>query len=215
MDTHRTVYEVRALDPAVAQELRRLDDAGLVPRPEPDPEGGAPLRCCLRRSAPGERIALVGYAPLRRWAAATGADPGPYAETGPVFVHAAAGDCPGPPDVPGYPAALHGDRRVFRCYDARGRILGGRLVQLTADEAGRGRRRRRPRGPVRRPAGGRGARTGRGVRLLPLRGRPHPVNAPRAPGGWPGALGDGAERQTSSAFSSAEQQVPTMRRVTT
>ncbi|MGI5249932.1 DUF1203 domain-containing protein [Actinacidiphila glaucinigra] len=138
MDTHRTVYEVRALDPAVAQELRRLDDAGLVPRPEPDPEGGAPLRCCLRRSAPGERIALVGYAPLRRWAAATGADPGPYAETGPVFVHAAAGDCPGPPDVRGYPAALHGDRRVFRCYDARGRILGGRLVQLTADEAGAG-----------------------------------------------------------------------------
>ncbi|MGW3510169.1 DUF1203 domain-containing protein, partial [Streptomyces sp. NPDC000994] len=30
---------------------------------------GAPLRCCLRRSEPGERIALVSYAPLRRWAA--------------------------------------------------------------------------------------------------------------------------------------------------
>jgi hypothetical protein len=138
MDTDRTVYEVRAVDPAVVKELRDTDDAGLVPRPERDVEGGSPLRCCLRHSAPGERIALVAYAPLRRWAAATGADPGPYAETGPVFVHAAAEDCPGPPGDSRYPAPLHGERRVFRCYDAQGRILGGRLVQLTAEEGAAG-----------------------------------------------------------------------------
>ncbi|MDX3237246.1 DUF1203 domain-containing protein [Streptomyces sp. ME03-5709C] len=138
MDIQCTTYEVRALDPAVARQLRATDDAGLVPRPEPDPDGGAPLRCCLRHSTPGELLVLAAYAPLRRWAAATGADPGPYAETGPVFLHAAAEDCPGPPEQSGYPAALHGERRVFRCYDAGGRILGGRLVQLTADEVAAG-----------------------------------------------------------------------------
>ncbi|GGM96261.1 DUF1203 domain-containing protein [Streptomyces fuscichromogenes] len=57
-------------------ELRVRDDAGNRPRPYPDDTGGAPLRCCLRSSTAGERIALISYAPLRRWAAQTDADPG-------------------------------------------------------------------------------------------------------------------------------------------
>jgi hypothetical protein len=88
-----------------------------------DDEGGAPLRCCLRRSEPGERIALLSYAPLRRWAAETGADPGAYDERGPVFVH--ADDCGGP-DSTSHP--FTGAHRVLRRYSAEGRILGGRLV---------------------------------------------------------------------------------------
>ncbi|MEU6345171.1 DUF1203 domain-containing protein [Streptomyces sp. NPDC046977] len=133
-------FSVRAIDPAVLERLRRTDDAGLTPEPAVDGEGGAPLRCCLRRSAPGERVVLVGYAPLRRWAAATGARPGPYDETGPVFVHAAAEDCPGPPAGTGYAPALglHGEHRVLRSYDDNGRILGGRLVRLSAEEAAAG-----------------------------------------------------------------------------
>src|SRR3954468_7748457 len=42
----------------------------LAPNPLPsdarirvDPEGGAPLRCCLRDSRPGERIALIAVTP--------------------------------------------------------------------------------------------------------------------------------------------------------
>ncbi len=123
-----TSYEVRAITPVVLKELLDRDDAGHTREPVTDTEGGAPLRCCLRRSTPGERIALVSYAPLRRWAAETGTDPGPYDECGPVFIHAEG--CDTRSDDADYPAALHGPRRVLRAYDAAGHILGGRFLEL-------------------------------------------------------------------------------------
>jgi hypothetical protein len=118
-----TTYTAHPVPPEVLKELRSTDDAGRPMVPVTDEEGGAPLRCCLRRSTPGETIALVSYAPLRRWAARTGADPGAYDEQGPVFVHAA--DCPGP-EGDGLP--FTDAHRVLRRYSADGRILGGRLV---------------------------------------------------------------------------------------
>ncbi|MER6410775.1 DUF1203 domain-containing protein [Streptomyces humidus] len=105
-------------------ELRSTDDAGRPAVPGVDEEGGAPLRCCLRRSEPGESTALVSYAPLRRWAAGTGVDPGPYDEQGPVFIHARA--CPGPA---GDALPFTDAHRTVRRYSADGRILGGRLVE--------------------------------------------------------------------------------------
>ncbi|MFE9801172.1 DUF1203 domain-containing protein [Streptomyces goshikiensis] len=117
--------------PSVLAHLRVRDDAGRPARPYEDPEGDAPLRCCLRSSLPGERIALVSYAPLRRWAAATGADPGAYDEQGPVFIHAA--ECAGPAAGTGYPFAHPGALRTARRYDAAGHILGGRVLTLAAD----------------------------------------------------------------------------------
>jgi Protein of unknown function (DUF1203) len=119
-------WQIRAIEPAVLDELRRRDDAGDPPRLMTDEAGGAPLRCCLRPIRPGERVALVAYAPLRRWARQTGAEPGPYNEVGPVFIHAEP--CAGP-QASGYPAAVHGSRRVLRAYSADGRILGGRLTE--------------------------------------------------------------------------------------
>ncbi|MFP8908033.1 DUF1203 domain-containing protein [Streptomyces atacamensis] len=121
------------IPPPVLERLRAEDDAGRPALPFADGEGGAPLRCCLRLSRPGERIALVTYAPLRRWAARTGADPGAYDEQGPVFVHAAECGGPGPRESLGYPFARPGVRRVLRRYDARGRIAGGLLVELPGD----------------------------------------------------------------------------------
>jgi hypothetical protein len=91
-----------------------------------DDGGGAPLRCCLRNSRAGERVALVSTTP-----------PGPagaYEETGPVFVH--ADGCTGP-QSPGYPEEFRSRPQVFRAYDADGAIIGGEVVP-----AGRGRRRR-------------------------------------------------------------------------
>ncbi|KMS69423.1 hypothetical protein ACM01_35090 [Streptomyces viridochromogenes] len=119
-----TTYLARPIDPTALKELRSADDAGRRTVPVTDEEGGSPLRCCLRRSAPGERVALVSYAPLRRWAAANGVDPGAYDEQGPVFVHAA--ECAGP-----QPAGLPfvNAHRVVRRYSAEGHILGGRLVE--------------------------------------------------------------------------------------
>lgn len=116
-------YTAHSIPPDVLEELLSGDDAGRVPAPTTDDEGGAPLRCCLRRSAPGDRIALVSYAPLRRWAARTGADPGAYDEQGPVFVHAE--ECAGPD---GDGLAFTHAHRVVRRYSAEGRILGGRLA---------------------------------------------------------------------------------------
>ncbi len=133
-----TIRRAHPIDPAALKELRTADDAGRRMRPVTDEEGGAPLRCCLRRSAPGERIALVSYAPLRRWAAGTGVDPGAYDEQGPVFIHAE--ECGGP-DGDALPFA--NAHRTVRRYSADGRILGGRLV-----ESGRSRRRSRRRSPT-------------------------------------------------------------------
>jgi Protein of unknown function (DUF1203) len=125
--TTTMTHAARAIDPSVLTQLRARDDAGRTRQPVTDTEGGAPLRCCLRRSAAGERIMLVSYAPLRRWAAETGADPGAYDECGPVFIHTEA--CAGPSGS-GYPAGLHGDRRVLRAYSAEGHILDGTFLEI-------------------------------------------------------------------------------------
>ncbi len=127
MSMTTTRYTARPIAPQVLKELRVTDDAGRPTAPFPDTEGGAPLRCCLRRSDPGERIALVSYAPLRRWAAETGATPGAYDEQGPVFIHAE--DCEGPA---GDALPFTDDHRTLRRYSAEGHILGGRLVEGTA-----------------------------------------------------------------------------------
>ncbi|WP_157248453.1 DUF1203 domain-containing protein [Nonomuraea typhae] len=122
-------FQISAIDPAVVRELLKADDAGRAPRVSVDETGGAPVRCCLRKAAAGERIALVSYAPLRRWAAATGADPGAYDEQGPIFLH--ADPCPGRAED-GWPAA-HTSPRVLRAYSADGRIHGGRVLPEGAD----------------------------------------------------------------------------------
>ncbi|NAS21257.1 DUF1203 domain-containing protein [Herbidospora sp. NEAU-GS84] len=117
---------VSPIEPFVVKALLVTDDAGHAPRFSEDRDGGSPLRCCLTLAGPGERVALLSYAPVRRWAA----DPGPYDELGPVFVH--AGPCAGP-DGDGWPAAHRGVPRVLRAYDGRGHIVGGRTVPAEGD----------------------------------------------------------------------------------
>ncbi|MFB6891376.1 DUF1203 domain-containing protein [Kitasatospora sp. NPDC056327] len=129
----RAAPTVRPIDPAVHRTLLVRDDAGRPPVRSVDGTGGAPLRCCLRRARAGERIALVGYAPLRRWAAGTGAEPGPYDEVGPVFVH--DGPCAGTAGGD-WPEGFHNGERVLRAYDRHGRILGGVRVLPDTAEAG-------------------------------------------------------------------------------
>ena len=119
-------FAVHPIDADVAAALRIRDDAGRVPQQVVDTEGGSPLRCCLRLSRPGELLLLASYAPLRRWAARTGADPAAYDELGPIFLHAEP--CDGPADT-GYPAELRAQPRVFRGYGADGRIVGGRVLE--------------------------------------------------------------------------------------
>ncbi|MEU1133910.1 DUF1203 domain-containing protein [Streptomyces sp. NPDC005900] len=124
-----TTYTPLPIPPDALAELRVVDDAGRPCVPYVDPEGGDPLRCCLRPVAPGERVALVSYAPLRRWAAGRGVDPGAYDEQGPVFLHAEP--CEGPArERTEYPFSRAGALRTVRRYDARGHIVGGRLLEI-------------------------------------------------------------------------------------
>ncbi|CAL9563257.1 hypothetical protein SUDANB38_04712 [Streptomyces sp. enrichment culture] len=124
-------YQPNAIAPDVLDELRARDDAGVVPRVHAYDMDGAPLRCCLRRSRAGEPVSLVSYAPLRRWAAEAGVDPGAYDEVGPVFIH--TDRCAGPDAALGYPFAETGAPRVLRRYSGEGRITGGALVRLPDD----------------------------------------------------------------------------------
>lgn len=129
-----STYRPQAVSARTLAELRDTDDAGHPMRPYvanadgvPIDSVGSPLRCCLRSIEAGERVALVSYAPLRRWAAETGAEPGAYDEVGPIFIH--ADPCPGP-DGSAYPFARPGALRTMRRYDARGHIVGGREFQV-------------------------------------------------------------------------------------
>jgi hypothetical protein len=115
-----TMFYVDALSPNRLDEIRRagLDDAGNVLPPEREAEGGEPLRCCLRLAQRRERVLLIAYRPFDH--------AGPYAETGPLFIH---GDrCAGYGEPTEYPEAFRNRPQVFRAYDTEGLIAGGVLA---------------------------------------------------------------------------------------
>src|SRR5258708_20536750 len=99
--------------PAIpAETLHRIraagqDDFGNELVPIVSEAGGAPMRCCLKPSEPGDRVCLIACRPFTR--------PGPYAESGPVFIHADA--CAGYPDAGSYPPGYRDwPTMVFRPY---------------------------------------------------------------------------------------------------
>ncbi|MFF4606381.1 DUF1203 domain-containing protein [Streptomyces sp. NPDC001339] len=138
-----TTYIPLPIPLTALRELRDTDDAGRLVEPYTAREDGVPVdcvgslaRCCLRGIRAGEKVALVSYAPLRRWAAETGAGPGAYDEQGPVFIHAE--ECGEPDgDGPRYPVTRPGALRMVRRYNAEGQIIGGRLLEVPEEaEAG-------------------------------------------------------------------------------
>lgn len=106
--------------PAALDRIRTTgaDDFGnpVVPRSHP---AGAPLRCCLRLSKDGERLLLIAHRPSELG--------GPYAEVGPVFVH--ADRCPGYETVHAFPADFRARRAILRPYDAAGLMLDGVVAE--------------------------------------------------------------------------------------
>ena len=105
----RIAFRVHAIPSRVLTEIRSAgrDQFGNELTPITDDEGGAPLRCCLRRSTPGEPVYLIAYSPSTR--------PGPYAEAGPVYVHASPSA--GYPETYAYPAGYRDwPTMVFRPY---------------------------------------------------------------------------------------------------
>jgi Protein of unknown function (DUF1203) len=110
-------YVISALPSCDLTRIRAngTDDFGNALAPVVDQEGGAPLRCCLTESSPGEMIVLLAYRPFP-WA-------GPYAEVGPVFCHAQR--CDGYKTPERYPEEFAHRRQVLRAYDRNHRICEG------------------------------------------------------------------------------------------
>jgi hypothetical protein len=123
--TEEPLFHVRALPPERLESIRQADrdDGGNAGLRHLRADGGEPLRCCLRVAEADEALVLIAYRPFEA--------SGPYAETGPVFVHAEK--CAGYGRPQRYPEDFRGWQQVFRCYDARGDIIGGRLTD-TGDQ---------------------------------------------------------------------------------
>ena len=109
-----------AIPQTLLQQIRAAgaDEAGNRLTVRTDADGGRPLRCCLRETAPGERILLIAYTPPGTF--------GAYAERGPVFIHAQP--CDGYPTPDQYPPALSHRQQVVRVIGADGQIADGVLV---------------------------------------------------------------------------------------
>ena len=113
--TADTAFWVTAIPAGTLHHIRAAgqDDFGNELVPAVSEAGGAPMRCCLKPSEPGDRVCLIAYRPFTR--------PGPYAESGPVFIH--AGACAGYPDASSYPAGYRDwPTMVFRPYHYDGTI---------------------------------------------------------------------------------------------
>ncbi|MCU4186320.1 DUF1203 domain-containing protein [Acidiferrimicrobium sp. IK] len=124
----KTSFRIKALDAAYLEGVRSrgTDEFGnaviAVANEEP---GGTPLRCCLREAEIGEKVALIAHQPARIG--------GPYAEVGPVWIHADRCEGHGAPDA--YPEGFRHRRLLFRAYDARGRQVDNRIAEGAVAEA--------------------------------------------------------------------------------
>ncbi len=120
ISTATTSFLIQALPSDVLAVARAEAATGAANAPDEAhrlvASGGEPLRCCLRDAAAGERCLLFNYRPPLPASS-------PYQETGAVFAHADADDCPGAPEPSGgYPTDWRGRPQVLRAYDARGFI---------------------------------------------------------------------------------------------
>jgi len=115
-------YTVSAIPPADLDRIRargRDDFDNPVEAIINQDDSGSPLRCCLRDATSGERITLIAYRPADRG--------GPYAEVGPVFIH--ADRCDGYSDPAAYPEGFRNRRQLFRAYDRDGQQVHNRIVE--------------------------------------------------------------------------------------
>ena len=111
------------IDPLPEAELDRIRAAGLDDFGNPlvavTVEGpGAPLRCCLRDASAGEVVGLIAY---------RAGGKGPYAEVGPIFIHAQK--CSGYATRNRYPEGFRHRQQVFRAYNAAGTIADALVVE--------------------------------------------------------------------------------------
>ncbi len=127
-------FRISAIPPETLDRIRAAgqDDLGNSLQIFVDEEGGSPLRCCLRPATAGERLMLIAYRPFRR--------PGPYAEVGPVFIH--AGRCAGYDTPEQYPPGFRDwPTLIFRPYHFDGRMAYPALAMVEGRHAEQANRR--------------------------------------------------------------------------
>ena len=115
MTTTTATFRISAIPPQTLDRIRVAgqDDFGNPLEVIVDEQGGSPLRCCLRPATPGDHLLLIAYRPFSR--------PGPYAEAGPVFIHAER--CAGYAEPSQYPAGYRDWKPlIFRPYHYGGRM---------------------------------------------------------------------------------------------
>jgi hypothetical protein len=118
-----------ALPSATVERLRAgAPDANGQPPERRVSDGGAPCRHCLREIGAGETMLVLAHRPF----------PGlqPYAETGPIFLHAEP--CARHPDTSAMPELFAGwERLMVRGYGTDDRIVygTGRVVETAELEA--------------------------------------------------------------------------------
>ena len=118
-------FSIAPIPSDIAARIRTtlVDDFGnqLVERPA-DP---APCRHCLRITTPGEALIVFAYRPF------TGV--GPYAEVGPVFVHAGACEAYAQQDT--FPQDFRNRMLTMRGYNAEGTIETAELSEAGNPES--------------------------------------------------------------------------------
>ena len=112
-------YRVVPLPTEFADAARRAAQAGARDHAcvMVDSPTGYPCRHCLRWAQPGEQVILFPYASIPAGC--------PYAEMGPIFVHAQP--CPRYELTEQYPADFRGGR-VIRAYDREQNMIAGEIV---------------------------------------------------------------------------------------
>lgn len=122
-----TTFRYLPIDGALARRIRATmrDEHGNALRVQVSEDDSNPCRACLRITTSGSRLILFAHRPFT--------SDGPYAEVGPVFIH--ADDCPTYTETDRFPADFRARRLTFRAYDTRGDIHGATVADGTEAEA--------------------------------------------------------------------------------
>lgn len=119
-------FQISAIPPRTLQAIRMNGVDEYANPLNTVTQKDAPLRCCLRDATDGEPIAVIAYCPFP-WSS-------PYAEVGPVFIHAEP--CAGYDARALYPEGFRRRRQIFRAYGYDRKIVHAQIIDgIDADPA--------------------------------------------------------------------------------